>query len=160
MVDGGSDGGSAKKRTKLLHGRVKNYMVSPPVTNFRRQVRLCCDCTWNLTCSTLGPSDQSCVCCNTGPNCTACVFWQKCFKRKESIPSPNTTRGILVHFVSGAVWPTTSVPVQAFPKSQNNAPPTTRAWGGEHREAVQSGILKAGGHQRMRYQNRKTGQSW
>ena len=64
-------------------------------------VKWCCSCTRHSTCSTTGPSAPACEFCNTERQCTGCYCWGKCKNKGRLMPSPTTTRGLLVLFPRG-----------------------------------------------------------
>ena len=96
--------GRAKKLGRNSYGGFGiGSTVSPPTSIWVREtVKRCCSCTRHLTCSTTGPSDRACDCCNSVRQCTGCYCLGWCKNRGRLMPSPTTVRGLSGNFLSGA----------------------------------------------------------
>ena len=78
--------------------------VSMPIRRDRQQVGRFWDWTQHSTCSTSGPSDRACACCDAGSKCTSCMHWNNFKNQATLLPYPNMVRGLLGEFARGAAW--------------------------------------------------------
>ena len=95
LTAAGPPGGRKRKGETPTGEFVTGSTVSCSSRWVRELVERCCSCTWNLTCSTTGPSAKACECRNAGRKCTGCYCWGKCKNKGQLMSSPTTMRGLL-----------------------------------------------------------------
>ena len=80
------------------------------------------------------------------------MYWRNFYNKENTIPPPKTTRGLLCHFLNGATWPASSLPVQASSNAPVRSPLTTgdgerryQSGGPIQGESMEEGTNGAGG---------------
>ena len=77
----------------------------------RLQVGRCFRCTCHLTCDTYVAFNHDFSCFKSSQRCSSCISWRSCSNKVDTITSPDTTRGLLGKFRSGAARTNLLTPV-------------------------------------------------